>query len=272
MYANRGLGVVGDAYDSLRSTLEREGPARAYLRDRWAAFLGLGPRIVDLQHAAALEAGRCRARGDLECEAQAKELIRELGRLNVKHGELIDRYELERVGEALGLAGWSYNGLGAVPFVPAAVFSALALGVLWAFRSFELAERKLELIQAGVLTPEQAAALDPGPTPGSFLEGLEGLGKLAVVGLLAWLAVQALTAYNAGRRVRRNPPLEVWHANPPETMSHRVYDVRYRHADDGLDYIHEFGPDVELETLDDGAVRLSHARGLPLWADFEVTE
>lgn len=270
MYARAsGLGAVGDSYEQLRETLGREGPARAYLRDRWAAFLNLGPRIVDLQHRAALEAGRCRERGDMECHAEAQQVIRDLGALNVRHGEVVDRFHLERMGEALGLAGY-YGGLGAW-FVPAAAFSSVALVALWAFRAYELNERKLELIERGVLTPAEAAALDPGPAPGSFLGDLEGLGKLVLAGVVVWLAVQAFGMYQAGRSARPNP-LEVWRVNPPGTMSRRVYDVRYRHLEDGEDYVHDFGPDVELEALDDGTVLLSHSEGLPLWADFEVAE
>ena len=55
-------------------------------------------------------------------------------------------------------------------------------------------------------------------------------------------------------------------------MSERVYDVRYQHVDDGQDYVHDFGPGVELEALEDGSVELHHRDGHPLWETFEVEE
>lgn len=232
--------------------------ARAFLRERWADFLNLGPRIVDLQHRAALVAQEAGERGDLEAKAQAQDVIRALGKLNVAHGKAVDTYELERVGE--------FVGLGAVPIVPAAVVTSLALVVVWAFRSYEVQERKLDMIEAGYDAAAVAAVGDAGPSPTAFLGGVGELGKLLLWGAVAWLAVQAFQA----SKWADNPPLEVWHLNPPGTFGEEVYDVRYRHLEDGLNYIHEFGPGVELEALPDGSVRLYHARGLPLWEDFDV--
>ena len=265
-----GLGQY-EADSGLEETLSREGPARAYIREKWAEFLGLGPRIIDMQHRAALAAGAARERGDTQSYEQARDVIRKLGALHVAHGKAIDSYNLEGVGEALGLAG--YQGLGAVPVVGALVFSSLALVVLWAFRSLEAESRKLDLIEAGILTPAEAAALDPGPAPGQLLGGLTELGKLALWAALAYFAFQIATQFGPKRRAaRRNPPLEVWHTNPPGVIGDEVYDVRYRHSDDGEDYVHEFGPGVELEGLDDGDVVLHQRDGLPIWEDFELEE
>lgn len=236
--------------------------ALAYLRERWAEFLSLGPRIIDLQHEAALVAQRARERGDLAGEAEAKASILKLGELNKAHGWAVDTYNLESVGKALGL--------GAVPLVvPAAVFSALALVVVWAFRSFEAQAEKLRLIDAGVLTPEQAAALDVGPSPQMLFTGAANIGKLALWGAALWVVYQLAIMY----RPRLNPPLEVWNENPPGgVFGTSVYDLTYRHGDDEQDYVHEFGPDVELEALPDGSVLLSHRDGKPLWQEFEVSD
>ena len=246
---------------------EIEG-AKQYLRDRWAEFLSMGPRIIDLQHRAALVAGAARERGDLEGEAAAKQEIRNLGELNKAHGWAVDTYQLENVGARLGL--------GAFPIVAGALaFSALAGVVVWAFRSFEYSERKLDLIEAGVLTPAQAARLDPGPTPAAVLGGIGDLATLALWAAGLWIVFQVFQAYAPKRKRssarRGNPPLEVWRQNPPGGWG-EVHDLTYRHADDDEDYIHAFGPDVELQGLSDGSVLLTHAGGAPLWDDFEVDE
>lgn len=270
MYAS-GLGQY-EADGALEETLSREGPARAYIREKWAEFLGLGPRIVDLQHRAALAAGAARERGDTQSYEQARDVIRDLGALNVAHGKAIDSYNLEGVGEALGLAG--YHGLGAVPVIAGAVFVALAAVMVWAFKAMGLYSRKLDLIEAGVLTPAEAAALDPGLAPGQLFAGVADLGKLALWAALAFFAFQIATMYapTKRKRARRNPPLEVWHTNPPGVIGEEVYDVRYRHIDDGEDYVHDFGPGVELEGLDGGDVILYQRDGLPIWDDFELEE
>jgi len=61
---------------------------------------------------------------------------------------------------------------------------------------------------------------------------------------------------------RRNPVLAVV-TNPP-AMSEEVQSILYRHADDGEDYVHQFGPGVTMEPADDGTVRLRHTGDLPL--------
>lgn len=244
--------------EAVRSSAEA---AKQYLRDQWAAFLALGASIIDLQHEAALVAQRARQRGDLAGELAAKDEIAKLGELNQAHSWAVHTYELEGLGQRLGL--------GAVPaIVPAALFSSLALVVVWAFRAYGASAEKLRMIEAGTLTPEQAAALDPGPSPQMLFTGATDIMKLALAGLGLWIVAELVSAYAPVRRARRNPPLEVWRANPP-VFGAGVYDVRYRHADDDHDYVHTFGPDVELAALPDGSVLLSHRDGLPLWDEFE---
>lgn len=51
-------------------------------------------------------------------------------------------------------------------------------------------------------------------------------------------------------------------------LSHRVYAVQYRHAEDGKDYEHKFGRGVCMELLSDGSVRLYHSQGKPLFGEF----
>lgn len=54
-------------------------------------------------------------------------------------------------------------------------------------------------------------------------------------------------------------------------MSGRVYEIRYRHMDDGKDYQHEFDPRVQMLAILRGEkhdVLLTHQDSLPLWRDF----
>lgn len=265
-----GLGQYESDDTGLEQTLrDNVDAAKAYLRDRWADFLNLSPRIIDLQHRAAEAAYRAGQAGEPDRKAALQDIIRALGELNVAHGKAVDMFHLEAIGDKLGLSGYEPRpaGLGALPIaglVGLSAFSTLALIVLWAFRSYEIQERKLDMLESGYSVEAIAAVGDPGPSPIGFFGALGDIGKLVLWGGLAWLALQAFQTWRA------NPPLEVWHANPPETFGRRVYDITYRHDDDGLDYIHEFGPSVALEALDDGSVRLYHVDGRPLWADFEV--
>jgi len=228
--------------------------AAEYVREKWEDFLNLSPRIIDLQHRAATAAGAARERGDAVTEAAAKAMIRTLGELNVLHGGAVDRL--------LPLA--PYVGLGAivVPVAVATAFSALALVVLWFFRKVALQEELLArledgtLTEAGYLAAQEALGDIPGP-----LEAGADLVKWVAFGFVAWAAFRAFGP------LRRNPPLTVFNRNPPEVLSRRVWALSYRHEEDGEDYEHEFGPNVELETLEDGSLLVSHP-SRPIWRDF----
>lgn len=254
-YSSDGLGdCVGCLGETPGSELASD--AAEYLREKWQEFLRLGPRIIDLQHRAALVAGSARERGDGVTEAAAKAMILTLGELNVLHGKVVDRFA--------SLA--PYVGLGAImiPVGMAAAFSALALVVAWFFRKMSLQEALLDQLEAGNLTEagylEAQKAL--GEAPGPIEAGTELL-KWVFFGFVAWAALQAFGM----TRFSRNPPLTVFNHNPPEIMSRRVWGLAYRHEEDGEDYVHEFEPDVEMETLEDGSLLLSHPTR-PIWRDF----
>jgi hypothetical protein len=53
-----------------------------------------------------------------------------------------------------------------------------------------------------------------------------------------------------------------------ETFGERVHAVLYRHADDGGEWVHEFGPGVEMHANDDGSVTLAHEDGRRIWEEF----
>lgn len=58
---------------------------------------------------------------------------------------------------------------------------------------------------------------------------------------------------------RRNPLLTVV-TNPPAIIG-QVHSIAYRHALDGHDYVHEFGPSVDMKALDDGYLSIKHGTG-----------
>ncbi|MGE0347380.1 MAG: hypothetical protein AB7N73_14990 [Gemmatimonadales bacterium] len=255
--------------ESVSSSVES---AVDYLRGQWDRFVNLSPDIIDLQHRAAVAAYHAEQAGDLERADQARAIIRALGALNVKHGEALEAMNAVRQYVGLG----SYVGLGAIPAAQVTALTALAAVVAWAFRAYAAEERKLELIESGVVTPEQLALLDPGPAP--VLSQATALAKLLLVGFGLFLGFRLLESSGVlgriGRaRPRRNPPLIVFDSNPPGgKIGEEVLAVWYEHAEDGRPYVHEFGPDVELYAEPDGGVRLEHRRGRELWADFELDE
>ena len=72
---------------------------------------------------------------------------------------------------------------------------------------------------------------------------------------------------------RENPPLLIW-GNPrgkgAVVLSKRVYDIAYRHVEDGQDYKHEFSAGTWLFTHDKAPdqVTLWQHDGKPLFGDF----
>lgn len=70
------------------------------------------------------------------------------------------------------------------------------------------------------------------------------------------------------RGIHENPTLAIL-GNPPAkvvgTLSRRLYELRYKHASDGKDYRHPFGPGASVLLLADGSVlvRAKHR----LWED-----
>jgi hypothetical protein len=251
--------------------------ARQYLRDKWGAFVAFGPTVIDLQHRAAEAGFRAREAGDTERQELAKQIIRRLGDLNVAHGRALDT--MAGVAEWVGLSG--YPGLGAVPVAAVTAITGLALTVTWFFAAYNAEARALAAIEAGTLTAAEYASIKSGVSsmPGQVLGGVADLGRLALYGGALWLAYQVWIVYAPARpkrRARRNPPLVTLDTNPgrgsgtvgAETFGERVYAVLYRHADDGGEWVHEFGPGVEMHANDDGSVTLAHKRGRRIWEEF----
>lgn len=268
--SSHGLGVVETPPDDANAAAE-------YLKARWTQFAGMYPQILDLQHRAAEVALALDRQGDHRGAEQARAVIKRMGEIAQAHNEIV--YRAETVGEYIGLSG--YRGLGAIQIPIAAGVTLVALATLmaWVISSTYGQAEILRLIEAGVLTPEQAVQLDAGSRPGAVLGDVTQLGTLAVIGFGLWLSWQFLEARGflkkggRRRRAKRNPPLVVFKSNPPanaQTIGDRVYALFYRHAEDGDEYVHEFDEGVDLQAMDDGTVCLEQRDGLPLWDDFEV--
>lgn len=229
--------------------------AEGWLRARWADFVNLFQPMLDVQHRAAVAVNEARQAGNEELAEQARSVVDNMAKLIELHAKVVEKLEA---------AGFGGQALGAFPLIPVAALgvSGLATLALWIFRKYEAEAEKLRLIEAGVLTPEQAAALDPGPPPGGMLGTLVGAdwARWALIGLGLFLA------WNAFREFQPNPPL-VMLGNPPGDFGRHVYAVEYRHTDDGEPYRHDFGPGVRLRAEPDGSVRIYHP-SRPVWADF----
>lgn len=84
--------------------------------------------------------------------------------------------------------------------------------------------------------------------------------------------------YHAAKGGRHtNPALAIMNPLPggklraDEKMSDRVYELAYKHVEDGRDYKHDFAAGVQLWSVTMGEVRaalLVGKNGQPLWKDF----
>jgi len=239
-------------------TTTTEEKARSYIQEKWAAFLDLSRRMIDLQHRAALAKQAAERAGDIEREEAALTLIEDIGYLNQWHNEIV--FRIEAIRENVGL--------GAIQLpLGVAVLSGLALLVAWAFRRYDAQELALKAIEDGTITPEQLIALTGEDAPGEIVGGLASALKWGAVALVGWVLLQGF------RTFRPNPPLVVFHENPPGgEMSNDVVGVQYRHNDDGEFYEHRFDRShfdgVHMDAEDDGSIRIFHPRK-PVWDNFE---
>lgn len=256
-------GAYVEAAQTYAETLDQgtaDEDAAGYISRTWDQFLDLSRKMIDLQHRAALAKQAAAQSGDFEREAAALALIEDIGYLNQWHNEIV--FRIESFQENLGL--------GAIQLpIGVAAISALALLVAWSFRRYAAQERALEAIEAGTVTPEQMIALTGEDAPGELVSGVSGLLKWGAIAVVGWLFLQAFQTF------RPNPPLVLFHENPPggsDMMSSDVVGIWYRHADDEELYEHRFerslydGVHMDAET--DGSIRIHHPRK-PVWDEFE---
>ncbi len=233
-----------------------EAGALGYVRARWAAFVALSPKIIDLQHRAAVASHAYREAGrPIQADA-ARALIEELAKLQRVHHKVVTW--AESAGAAVGL------GAVQIPIGIVGV-SMAAMLVAWAFRKYAAQERALVLLEDGVLTPAQFDALDIIDPPGI---GADVAGVAGGIGKWVLFVILGLAVLEGVKRggFRSNPPLLLF-GNPPGPMSEDVAFVGYQHQDDGEWYIHEFDGGVEMEAEPDGSIRIGHP-DKEVWRDF----
>lgn len=77
----------------------------------------------------------------------------------------------------------------------------------------------------------------------------------------------------ARKRARKNPPggLELMLlGNPPpvaEAILGELHELRYRHAETGVDHVHDFGAGASIYCMSDGSIWIRHPRRR-LWKEF----
>lgn len=160
----------------------------AWVRSRWAEFLGLERRILDLQHRAAAAAYQALQRGDAEAHQEGKAAITRLGELGKLQVATADRMR-ELAAKVPG------GSLGAFPVVPlawAAAIVSAATAVAWVFGRVGAEERIVRLLEDGQLTAAEASdILGNIETPGPG-QGLGDVVKWGALALIAWGVVNAL--------------------------------------------------------------------------------
>jgi len=259
LYAvSSGLGL----YDPREEAPETEEEAAGYIREKWEQFLNLWSRILDLQHRATLAKQASEAVGDTERALAAEIVFDDLGYLGRWHNDIVYRIEAFREGMGLGAIEPITLSGGVIGI------TVLALLVAWSFRRFAAQERALEAIEAGTVTAEQLIEMRSEDPPVRLVSGLAELlkwGAIAVVGFMLLRGVQAF---------RPNPPLMLFHANPPDQggeISNDVVAIWYRHNEDGELYEHRFERSlfdgVHMDAEPDGSISLYNP-DKPVWDDF----
>lgn len=156
--------------------------AWSYVRAKWDEFTGLYPRLLDLQHRAAVAAAEARQAGRVEEADEARASLERLAELVELHDDAVSRFEI--LAAAVGL--------GAFPIAYAAAALALAGIVALVFARFGAEARIVGLLEQGRLTPGEAERILAETEGGTGLfSGLRDAVTWIAVGLAAWWFVQA---------------------------------------------------------------------------------
>lgn len=155
--------------------------ATAYISERYEAFQRLFPKLLDLQHAAALEVQKAATSGRPEAERLARESVQRLAgliRLHAKTEERLDGFR-------------SYvPGLGVIPIAYALAAVAVAGTIAYIFSRVHAEERIVRELQRGTLTAQEATALLAATEGGGGpLQGLGSTLRWVVLGAALWFGV-----------------------------------------------------------------------------------
>ena len=170
-----------------------EGAAN-WVRQKARDFEALGPRILDLQHRAAVYANEAREAGEAEEAARARELVEHIGRLLRAHQGVANKL-IVLAGTIPGLTSPATLGLVpiVIPLAMAGAVIALAGAMALIFRRVTAEERAVALLEQGKITAEEAielaGSLEGG---GGLLDGLLGIPRwlmLAAGAYVVWRLV-----------------------------------------------------------------------------------
>ena len=159
MYERSGL--VNDVYTGLGLDIldVRTWPgfsqAYDYLRRKLEEFYTLPARIGAIKRRAATLLGVAQQKGAATAAAEVAAIVQGMPEVEARH-----RATSGTVSEAMSAS--KEAGLGAIPFLAISLIMTAAAGIKWLLDRVKNDERKLDMIEQGLLTPEEAAALNNG--------------------------------------------------------------------------------------------------------------
>lgn len=148
-----------------------------------ARFYALEGELLNLQHRAAVIAAEARQRGDTFTADTARAAVVNLGDLRLAYGAARDRFDSLRA---------AVPGLGQIliPLAYSAVAVALAAAIYGIFRRATAQEKIVDLLEAGQLTPAEAAALAAEARGGDPLASIVSSGAAVAALGLAYLVLR----------------------------------------------------------------------------------
>ncbi|MEE8177705.1 MAG: hypothetical protein V3T65_06900 [Acidobacteriota bacterium] len=180
---------------------QKAAQAGAYVQGKIKAFLALDTTITAMQVRARNVLRAASEKGDVPGVREAGQVLYDLSELRNDYNGTSGRVR-DLLAKLPGLAPEG-TGLGVVPVIPLvlmAVVVAVSIAMASIFRRSNAAERALRLVEEGVLTPAEAAALRPGPT--GVFAGLAGATQYAAIGIGLYFGLP-LVASLLKRRQRR---------------------------------------------------------------------
>lgn len=158
-----------------------------YLRGRWRAFVALERTMLDLAHRAAVAAAEAERRGDLVDHELARQSVARIAELRTLHDRALRMFDSVRDSIP------PLQGLGQFPLIPLALVGtvlALAAMVTFIFSRVGAEERIVRLLEAGQLTPEEAARLLEGADEPSAGETFASALKWVLGGVVLLAALR----------------------------------------------------------------------------------
>jgi hypothetical protein len=155
-----------------------------YIKAKMTEFYALGGKLHAMQQEAATVARAARDAGDDAKYADAVDLVRRIGQLKLEHGETIGKLDDIK----------AKAGLGAVPLALLAIAGiviAVAAAMAMIFRKASEQEKELDLLESGLLTPDEIEQMRRARSPGIF-GGLAETAKYVALGIGMWFLLPVI--------------------------------------------------------------------------------